>query len=62
MLTACLTFGCSYWLMHFDANPSVLKALNHSMNIDERVFRATFIKLGDKLDDIVRRPDKSKIR
>jgi len=51
-----------YWLMHFDANPTVLAELNRKMILDHRVLRCTTFKLGDKLEYIVQRPDKSKLR
>ncbi|CAO3612346.1 unnamed protein product [Cunninghamella blakesleeana] len=49
-----------YWLMHFDANPLIVQDLNKKLLVDSRVLRHTFIKLGDKLDTVVARPDKSK--
>ncbi|KAI9594727.1 30S ribosomal protein S6 [Syncephalis fuscata] len=48
-----------YWLMHFDANPATVKELTDNLRIDTRVIRQTTIKLGDKLKDIITRPDKT---
>ncbi|PCH43542.1 hypothetical protein WOLCODRAFT_138421 [Wolfiporia cocos MD-104 SS10] len=43
-----------YWTMHFDAAPRVLKELNMVMRRDPRVVRCTVLKLGDKVEDVVR--------
>lgn len=39
--------------MHFDTNPLTLQEMNRVLGLDPRVIRHTFIKLGDKLEDIV---------
>jgi small subunit ribosomal protein S6 len=49
----------SYWLMHFDANPSTLNELSEKLRVDQRVIRHTMIKLGDTLPTIIDRPDKT---
>ncbi|KAI8058562.1 30S ribosomal protein S6 [Syncephalis plumigaleata] len=48
-----------YWLMHFDANPATVKTLTEKLLIDTRVIRQTTIKLGDKLKEVITRPDKT---
>ncbi|KAI9030055.1 30S ribosomal protein S6 [Phycomyces nitens] len=48
-----------YWVMHFDANPLIVKDLSKNLLVDSRVLRHTFIKLGDKLETSIARPDKS---
>ncbi|ORZ26228.1 30S ribosomal protein S6 [Absidia repens] len=48
-----------YWMMHFDSNPLVVQDLGKKLLVDSRVLRHTFVKLGDKLDTVVTRPDKS---
>ncbi|CAO3613584.1 unnamed protein product [Mucor hiemalis] len=48
-----------YWAMHFDANPLIVQDLSKKLAVDTRVLRHTFIKLGDKLDTVVARPDKT---
>lgn len=53
MLTIPFSFRLdSYWLMHFDTNPPVLKSLNDRLGADPRVIKWTALKLGDKLDQI----------
>ncbi|CAH1758188.1 3739_t:CDS:2 [Entrophospora sp. SA101] len=49
-----------FWLMHFDTNPVVLHELRRKLNIDTRVIRGNLVKLGEKLEDIIERPDKTK--
>ncbi|KAI9494681.1 30S ribosomal protein S6 [Zychaea mexicana] len=49
-----------YWIMHFDANPLIVQDLGKKLLVDSRVLRHTFVKLGDKLDTVIARPDKSK--
>ncbi|EIE76330.1 hypothetical protein G6F46_002484 [Rhizopus delemar] len=48
-----------YWTMHFDANPLVVQDLGKKLAVDTRVLRHTFIKLGDKLETVIQRPDKT---
>ncbi|KAL9548404.1 hypothetical protein PS6_006621 [Mucor atramentarius] len=48
-----------YWAMHFDANPLIIQELGKKLAVDTRVLRHTFIKLGDKLETVVARPDKT---
>jgi small subunit ribosomal protein S6 len=48
-----------YWAMHFDANPLIVQELGKKLSVDTRVLRHTFIKLGDKLETVVARPDKT---
>lgn len=45
--------------MHFDANPLIVQDLSKKLAVDTRVLRHTFIKLGDKLETVVARPDKT---
>ena len=45
--------------MHFDANPATAKELAEKLRIDTRVVRQTTIKLGDRLKEVVVRPDKT---
>jgi small subunit ribosomal protein S6 len=45
--------------MHFDANPLIIQELGKKLAVDTRVLRHTFIKLGDKLETVVARPDKT---
>ena len=42
--------------MHFDTSPRVLAALNERMRTDPRVIRWTMLKLGERLEDVVRDP------
>jgi small subunit ribosomal protein S6 len=49
----------SYWLMHFDANPTTVQELGKKLRVDPRVLRHTVIKLGSKLDDVTARPEKT---
>ncbi|CAG8499886.1 11642_t:CDS:2 [Paraglomus brasilianum] len=49
-----------YWLMHFDTNPIIVQALQKKFKTDPRVIRGNIIKLGEKLEDIVERPDKTR--
>lgn len=44
--------------MHFDSNPLIVHELGRKLLVDPRVLRHTFIKLGDRLDTVVERPDK----
>ena len=46
--------------MHFDANPLIVQDMGKKLSVDSRVLRHTFVKLGDKLDTVIARPDKSK--
>ncbi|RKP08781.1 30S ribosomal protein S6 [Thamnocephalis sphaerospora] len=48
-----------YWLMHFDANPATVNELAERLRVDTRVVRHTMIKLGDRLDSVIARPDKT---
>jgi small subunit ribosomal protein S6 len=48
-----------YWAMHFDANPLIAQELGKKLAVDTRVLRHTFVKLGDKLETVVARPDKT---
>ncbi|KAI9318102.1 30S ribosomal protein S6 [Dichotomocladium elegans] len=48
-----------YLIMHFDANPLIVQDLGKKLLVDSRVLRHTFIKLGDKLETVVARPDKT---
>jgi small subunit ribosomal protein S6 len=45
--------------MHFDANPTTVKTLTDKLLIDTRVIRQTTIKLGDRLKEVIARPDKT---
>jgi ribosomal protein S6 len=49
----------SFWLMHFDTNPVVIAELRKLFNNDPRVIRGNIIKLGERLEDIIERPDKT---
>jgi len=46
--------------MHFDTNPIIVQALQKKFKTDPRVIRGNIIKLGEKLEDIVERPDKTR--
>ncbi|RIA91374.1 30S ribosomal protein S6 [Glomus cerebriforme] len=48
-----------FWLMHFDTNPVVIAELRKMFNNDPRVIRGNIVKLGERLEDIVERPDKT---
>lgn len=52
-------FIVRYWTMHFDANPLIIQELGKKLAVDTRVLRHTFIKLGDKLETVIERPDKT---
>jgi len=43
-----------YWLMKFDAHTTVVQELSRQMLVDQRVLRHTIIKLGSKLNEIVK--------
>jgi len=45
--------------MHFDTNPVVIAELRKRLNKDPRVIRGNLVKLGEQLEDIVDRPDKT---
>ena len=45
--------------MHFDTNPVVLAELRRMFNKDPRVIRGNIVKIGERLEDIVERPDKT---
>ena len=40
--------------MHFDASPRTLRSLNGIMRNDPRVIRWTMLKLGEKIEDVVK--------
>ena len=40
--------------MHFDTSPRTLHSLNSIMRIDPRVIRWTMLKLGEKIEDVVK--------
>jgi len=46
-----------YWTMHFDTSPRTLHSLNSIMRGDPRVIRWTMLKLGEKLEDVVKSPE-----
>ncbi|GAB1524708.1 ribosomal protein S6 [Rhizoctonia solani] len=48
-----------YWTMHFDASPKVMQALGARMRQDPRVIRVNALKLGEKLEDIVKPREKT---
>ncbi|KAG8686218.1 hypothetical protein FRC08_012681 [Ceratobasidium sp. 394] len=48
-----------YWTMHFDSSPSVMQALGARLRQDPRVIRINTIKLGEKLEDIVKTREKT---
>ncbi|TFK53979.1 hypothetical protein OE88DRAFT_1711024 [Heliocybe sulcata] len=48
-----------YWMMYFDTSPKVLREFNTLMRNDPRVIRWTTLKIGDKVEDIVSRPEKT---
>ncbi|CAE6444631.1 unnamed protein product [Rhizoctonia solani] len=48
-----------YWTMHFDTSPKVMQALGARMRQDPRVIRVNTIKLGEKLEDIVKTQEKT---
>ncbi|CCL99862.1 uncharacterized protein FIBRA_01887 [Fibroporia radiculosa] len=45
-----------YWMMYFDASPRTLHDLNAIMRRDPRVVRWTMLKLGDRVEDMVKPP------
>jgi len=45
-----------YWSMHFDTSPRILATLNERLRTDPRVVRWTMLKLGERLEDVVRAP------
>lgn len=45
--------------MDFDASPKAVQGLNMLMKHDPRVIRWTNIKLGEKIEDVVRVPAKT---
>lgn len=40
--------------MHFDTSPRTLKSLNAIMRSDPRVIRWTMLKLGERIEDVVK--------
>lgn len=42
--------------MHFDTSPRTLATLNERLRTDPRVVRWTMLKLGERLEDVVRDP------
>lgn len=50
----------SYWTMHFDTSPRTLRSLNSIMRSDPRVIRWTMLKLGEKVEDVVQSPEKTR--
>ncbi|CAE6465479.1 unnamed protein product [Rhizoctonia solani] len=50
-----------YWSMHFDSSPKVMQALGAHMRQDPRVIRVNTIKLGEKLEDIVKPREKTTV-
>ena len=40
--------------MHFDTSPRTLRSLNTIMRSDPRVIRWTMLKLGEKIEDVVK--------
>jgi small subunit ribosomal protein S6 len=49
----------SYWTMNFDASPKTVAGLSALMQHDLRVIRWSNIKLGEKIEDIVKPPAKT---
>ena len=45
--------------MHFDTSPQALAQLNRNLRTDTRVLRWTTLKLGEKLDDVVGKREKT---
>jgi len=43
-----------YWTMHFDTSPRTLRSLSSIMRSDPRVIRWTMLKLGEKIEDVVK--------
>ncbi|KAI0093339.1 ribosomal protein S6 [Irpex rosettiformis] len=43
-----------YWTMNFDASPPVLNSLRQILHYDPRVLRMTTLKLGDRVEDVVK--------
>ncbi|KZT24262.1 ribosomal protein S6 [Neolentinus lepideus HHB14362 ss-1] len=48
-----------YWMMYFDTSPRVLREFNSIMRKDPSVIRWTTLKVGDKVEEIVSRPEKT---
>ena len=46
--------------MHFDTSPRTLRSLNSIMRSDPRVIRWTMLKLGEKVEDVVQSPEKTR--
>jgi len=46
-----------FWLMHFDSNPTMISQLRQKFKKDPRVIRGNFVKLGEKLGEIIDRRD-----
>jgi ribosomal protein S6 len=45
--------------MHFDASPKIVSELKRSLGTDTRVLRWTTLKIGEKLDDVVGRRERT---
>ncbi|KAI0743843.1 ribosomal protein S6 [Daedaleopsis nitida] len=43
-----------YWAIQFDASPTTLRSLNTIMRHDPQVIRWTSLKVGEKVEDVVR--------
>ncbi|RKP14411.1 30S ribosomal protein S6 [Piptocephalis cylindrospora] len=47
------------WLMLFDANPSTVGILDRQLRLDARIIRSTVVKLGERLEDVIERPEQA---
>jgi len=50
-----------YWTMQFDASPRVVKDLAQQLREDNMVLRWTVTKLGERLGDITKQPERTVI-
>lgn len=48
-----------YWTMDFDTSPRTLRTLAGMMRRDQRVIRWTMLKLGEKAEDVVIKPEQT---
>jgi small subunit ribosomal protein S6 len=46
-------FPVSYWAVHFDVSPERQKSLGKILRKDSRVIRATVLKMGEHIEDVV---------
>lgn len=54
-----ITYFSSHWTMDFDTSPRMLSSLQSELTKDPRVIRWTTLKLGDRIQQITKSPEKT---